>query len=125
VNAVASTYRVELWIGVGEPDRMPEVNVKVRARSDSRALRVAAMRAQRASGEQILIEDSHVYEDPGDATLTLHEGEVCECCGIEPKIGERVYAFPIGGGWAFLCAKGFESGSCSRVFPSTVRRVSR
>jgi hypothetical protein len=66
-------YRVELWI-VGaspDPDRMPDVNVPVRAKSAERALRAAELMATRAAyGSDRLarflgveVEDSNVYDE--------------------------------------------------------------
>jgi len=72
-------YRVELWI-VGahpDPDRMPDVNVRVRARSHGRALRAAELMATRAAYESdrlarflgVEVEDSNVYEEDAPCAL--------------------------------------------------------
>jgi len=66
-------YRVELWIA-GEspdPDRMPDVNVRVRGKSPDRARRAAELMATRAAygsdrAARFLgldVEDSNVYEE--------------------------------------------------------------
>jgi hypothetical protein len=54
-------------------------------------------------------------------TLTLHEGETCECCNRVPQEGALVFAYAVGGGWAFLCSKGHEFNASANVTPARVR----